>query len=373
MPEPSPRIESSASPRRSRGARVSGIALGVVLVLALGAGVGWAVATAFSPPEEVLDARPFTTVEIVEGEVGSSLALNSVAQWTSQPLGVNQAAGVITSVSLTQGDEVDAGAVLFEVALRPVVIIEGPTPSFRPLGPSTAGPDVEQLQRFLQGAGFLAFEPDGRFGAATAEAVRQWQRSLGLTETGTVETGDVIVVPALPTRITFDAEVVQPGSTLTGGERLISVLPVAPQFSIPVTETQATQIPAGTRVLISSPSGAEWTAFATSQAADEFGTIVVSLEGDDGASICADACGELPVTEQSLLRSQIITVESASGLTVPTAALRATANAGTVVVDEAGGTYPVEVRASARGVAVIESSDPAVGVGLRVRVPAGSE
>ncbi|WP_130282458.1 hypothetical protein [Microcella alkaliphila] len=128
MPEPSPPAKASPSPRRSRGARVSGIALGVVLVLALGAGVGWAVATAFSPPEEVLDARPFTTVEIVEGEVGSSLALNSVAQWTSQPLGVNQAAGVITSVSLTQGDEVDAGAVLFEVALRPVVIIEEPTP-----------------------------------------------------------------------------------------------------------------------------------------------------------------------------------------------------------------------------------------------------
>ena len=51
-----------------------------MLVLALGAGVGWAVATAFAPPEEVLDARPYTTVEIVESEARSSLALNSVAQ-----------------------------------------------------------------------------------------------------------------------------------------------------------------------------------------------------------------------------------------------------------------------------------------------------
>lgn len=373
MPASAPPSDASSSSSRPRRRRAAGIAAAAVIVLAVGAGVGWAAATAFSPPEEVLDARPFTTVEIVDGEVGSSLSLNSVAEWTSEPLGVNQSAGVITSVSVAQGDEVDAGAVLFEVGLRPVVIIEGDTPSFRALGSGAAGDDVTQLQSFLQQAGFLTGDPDGSFGAATSEAVRQWQRSLGVAVTSTVAAGDVIVVPALPTRVTFDPEVLQAGSTLSGGERLVSVLPLSPQFSIPVTDTQAAQIPAGTRVLIGSPSGQEWSAFATSQSADEFGTVTVALEGEGDAAICGEQCGELPVTEQSLLRSQIITVETVSGLTVPSAALRATADGGTVVVDESGATYQVEVLASARGVAVIDSSDPAVQVGLRVRVPAGDE
>ena len=104
----------------------------------------------------------------------------------------------------------------------------------------------------------------------------------------------------------------------------------------------------------------------TEQTTDENGLIQVALTGRDGAVICGEACGEIPVTEPALLLSRIITVESVAGLTVPSAALVTDAAGEVAVIDESGERRPVQVVTSARGMSVIEGVD----AGLRVRVPA---
>jgi peptidoglycan hydrolase-like protein with peptidoglycan-binding domain len=337
-----------------------------VAILLVGAVVGWAASAVFTPPQDVLDSTAYTFVEVVQGEVGSSIALNTVAEWTPIPVGSNRAQGTVTTVNVEAGQEVGPGATLYTVDLRPVVVAGGTIPAFRSLAAGTTGTDVRQLQSMLTALKLYAGPIDGGFGAGTTVAVRAWQKSLGVPVDGVIQPGDIIFVPTLPTRIALDATMVTRGASLSGGEAVLTGLPPAPTFGVPVTSTQASLMPTGTRVEITGPQGESWLGFVLDQLSGADQTITMVLEGQDGATICADACGGIAVTEKSLLPSRIVTVESKSGLTVPSAALLSRADGTLSVIDEAGKEAPVTVITSARGMSLIEG----VAAGTRVRVPA---
>jgi len=321
-----------------------------------------------SPADEVLASPGFTTVEVASGEVGSSISLNTVAAWTPVPVGVNRAAGVVTSVTVAAGDEVSQGSSLYAVDLRPVVVAQGETPAFRDIAQGIEGPDVAQLQGMLTTLGLFHGVVDGKAGAGTVAAIKAWQKSLGLPQSGVVGVGDVIFVPLLPTRVALDDEVVARGASLSGGEDVVAGLPSSPVFTVPVTEGQAGMMPTGTRVEITSPDGDVWVAVAGEQTPDpETGTITVALDApEEGAVICGEQCAQVPVTGQALLSSKIVTVPTVTGLVVPSAALVTGADGTTAVVTTAGDRIPVTVTASARGMSVVEGVD----AGTRVRVPA---
>lgn len=351
-------------PRERRKWAPRAVAFAMVAVIA--AASGWAIATVLDEPDEVLDSSPFTYVEVVEGEVGSSLNLSTTAEWTPLPLGVTQGSGTVTTISIEAGQEVDAGSVLFTINLRPVVIAQGSVPSFRPLAAGMSGSDVTQLQQLLTALGLFSGTTDGVFGAGTESAVRAWQRSLGVQVSGVVEPGDLIFVPTLPTTVALDTAAITPGATVAPGLAVLLALPESPQFSIPITDQQTTLLPAGTRVEITSPSGEIWEGFAGDQRTDETGAIRVSVAGRDGANVCADACAEIPIDGPTVLISRVITVESVSGLSVPSAAIATDASGATTVIDADGNSQPITIIASARGMSIVDGVD----VGIRVRVPA---
>ncbi|TFD56752.1 peptidoglycan-binding protein [Cryobacterium suzukii] len=342
---------------------------GLLVAVGAGAGVGWAAATALTPPRDVVATTAFTLVEVVAGEVGSSINLNTVAQWTPEPAGSNQAVGTVTSVNVSAGQSVAAGATLYTVNLRPVVIAQGQIPAFRALAQDAAGADVTQLQQALTDLGLYTGAVDGKFGARTKTAVKAWQKALGVPADGVVQPGDVIFVPTLPTQVALDTEIIARGALLAGGENVVRALPPAPVFTVPVGESQAALMPTGTRVEITSIDGGLWEGFVTEQLADETGMIVITLAGKDGALICADACASIPMTEQSLLSSRIVTVESIAGLIVPSAALLSAADGTASVVDNSGVNHPVTVVTGARGMSIIDG----VADGTSVRVPATAE
>lgn len=338
----------------------------VVAVVAVAA-VGWAAATVLRPADDPLDATEYTFVTVEPGVVGSSISLNTVAEWTPTPVGANNAAGVVTEVSVAPGDEVSQGSVLYTVNLRPVVVAQGAVPAFRAIGSGVQGTDVAQLQSMLAAEGHYSGEIDGKAGAGTVRSITAWQRALGVAATGTVEFGDVIFVPTLPTRVSLDDEVIARGATLTGGEEVVLGLPAAPEFALPVTDAQAAMIPTGTQVQVTAPDGSTWEAVSTDQVADpQSGTIRVGLSGADGAALCADACALVPVTGEALLSSVIVTVPTVEGLVVPSAALVTGASGQVAVVDASGERIPVTVVTSARGMSVVDGVDQ----GTRVRVPA---
>jgi peptidoglycan hydrolase-like protein with peptidoglycan-binding domain len=350
-------------PRKKRWVRwsVSGL-----LLIAVGGAAGWAAAIVLAPPRDVVGNAGFTFVAVSQGEVGSSLNFNTVAEWTTKPVAANLTGGTVTSVSVVAGQEVTHGTTLYTVNLRPVAIAQGSIPAFRTLQQSAEGADVAQLQQFLATIGTYTGAVDGDFDYNTSQAVRAWQKLVGIEPDGVMQAGDLVYVPALPARIALDTEKVAVGAVLGQGDQVVLGLPNAPTFRIPLTSNQSALVPLGTRVAIAGPNGEAWEGFAAEQKTTEMGIDVVLSPGEGIASICVDACESIPISGEASLRSQIIVVESVAGLTVPSAALNTRADGGIVVFDEDGVEHAVTVVASAKGMSVIEG----VSAGMRVRVPA---
>lgn len=353
-------------PKTERRRPLAWMAAGLAILVA-GGGLGWAATTVLTPPADVLDSTAFTFVEVTDGEVGASINLNTVAAWSPIPVGSNLSAGTVTTVNVEPGQEVSTGSVLYTVNLRPVVVAQGAIPSFQSLSQGATGADVAQLQTMLASLGFYAYAVDGKFDWVTQEAVEAWQTSLGVPDDGTVQAGDIVYVPTLPTRVSLDTDKVKRGASLGGGEEVIRGLPPTPSFTIPVTSSQAALMPTGTRVEITGPNGEAWQGFVLEQVANtKDDGITVTLEGKDGAAICGDECGSIPVTDEALLRSKIVTVESVSGLTVPSAALVSNADGTLSVIDDKGVSRTVTVATSAKGMSIVKG----VPAGTLVRVPA---
>lgn len=342
------------------------IAVGAGAAVVLGAAVGWATATVLTPAQVAVESASYTYVTVERGEVGSSIDLNTVAQWPQVAVGTNRASGVVTGVGIAPGDEVNQGSVLYSVNLRPVVVAGGKVPAFRAIGNGAEGADVAQLQSMLAARAGYSGPIDGKVRWSTIAAIMQWQKSVGVPQTGVVELGDVIFVPSLPSRVALDDEVVFRGATLVGGEQALQGLATSPTFTIPITDTQAALIPAGTRVEITSPAGEQWVASAGAQSTDaETSAITVELQGEGDALICSEQCSEVPVVGEALLSSRIVTVPTVEGLVVPSAALVSGADGSLSVVSADGERIPVTVVAAARGMSVVKGVDS----GTRVRVP----
>lgn len=340
------------------------IVVASVAALLGGAALGAAGFAVFAPERTADPGADVVTATVAPGEVGSALTLNTVASWEALPVGVNRRAGVVTSIAVADGDEVAAGAVLYSVDLRPVIVAQGAIPSFRDLASGTTGADVAQLQQFLIDSGYFTGPADGRFGWSTARAVMSWQRASGVAADGVVPAGDLVYLPALPTRIVLDRELLVVGGSLAGGETLVSALSPEPAFTIPATAAQAVLFVPGMRVEIAAGDGVTWSAVVGEVTVDGEGETIARLAAGDGGTICGAECGILSPVDETLLTSQVIVVEPVDGLRIPTAAVQTRADQSTFVTDAAGVDHDVVVIASARGMSIVEG----VRSGLSVRV-----
>jgi len=327
----------------------------------------WALTTVLRPADDPLASSEHVYVEIVDGEVGASATLNTVAEWSQAPVAANQAAGIVTSVDVAPGTSVVAGSVLYTIDLRPVVVAEGAVPMFREIGSGVEGVDVRQLQQMLSDLGFYRAAVDGKAEAETTAAISRWQKSLGVDATGSVGVGDVVFVQSLPMRVTLDPEIINRGANLAGGEDGVLGLSNSPNFWIPATEAQAEMLAPGTSVQVNSPAGEEWSGVAGEQVRDpEDGLITVTVSSADGGSLCGGSCDQIGTSGQTTLTSRIITVSAVEGPVVPSSALITTADGQTAVIDDSGRRVPVEIVASAKGMSVVSG----VSAGVRVQVPA---
>ncbi|WP_433379783.1 peptidoglycan-binding protein [Actinoplanes sp. CA-142083] len=119
--------------------------------------------------------------------------------WSGHTTLAGRIPGVITQLP-QPGDAIGRGATIYRVDDRPAVLMYGLVAAYRTVGPGTTGRDVRQLEANLTALGFGGFTADDRYTAATAAAVRRWQRKLGLPRTGTVELGRVVFAPG-PIRV----------------------------------------------------------------------------------------------------------------------------------------------------------------------------
>ena len=111
---------------------------------------------------------------------------------------LNQLQGTVTAVPKA-GTVIERGQSLFSVQNRPVPLLYGALPAWRAFAEGmTDGPDVRQLEENLVALGHATSSNSPwttRSPRRPTAAVKRWQASLGVEQTGVVEPGQAVFLP----------------------------------------------------------------------------------------------------------------------------------------------------------------------------------
>lgn len=172
----------------------------VCAVALVGAG-GWYAGTQVRSPADVaaahrapkagpvtvaVERRPLTATVVATGSVEFASphalvlagAVGSGAAGSAGGADAETAEQRVTRAPVA-GAKLKEGDVLMTVSGRPVLVLRGPVPMYRTIGPGTSGEDVTQLQKALRHLGFDPGSISGTFRGGTASAVTRWYRSKG--------------------------------------------------------------------------------------------------------------------------------------------------------------------------------------------------
>lgn len=172
--------------------------------------------------------------------------------------------GTITALAAAE-TVVERGGTLGEVDGRPIVLLFGDRPLWRtltadPVGPDgqpvdqLTGPDVRVLEQNLVALGFIDHQSDAKvddlFTGSTAEAVKAWQKFLGVQATGVIEATDVVVREAA---VRVVARTAQTGAN--SGGPVLSVSPTDMVVSFDLRAARQSLVPVGRAVSVVLPDG----------------------------------------------------------------------------------------------------------------------
>jgi peptidoglycan hydrolase-like protein with peptidoglycan-binding domain len=175
---------------------------GAVLVLVAG-GAGFALAGGDDEATPETASQPTATTEITRRDLVETETVDGTLGYSDERNVDNRLPGIVTWTP-------EAGAIvrfnrpLYEVDGRDVYLLDGDSPAYRTLAPGLTGKDVGQLERNLRTLGFdndRQMTVDWTWDTGTTAAVRGWQRSKGIDETGAIELGRVVFQPG-PRRVT---------------------------------------------------------------------------------------------------------------------------------------------------------------------------
>jgi peptidoglycan hydrolase-like protein with peptidoglycan-binding domain len=235
---------------------------GAALAVAGSAGAGWwfrdrpaAPATTGVPTGTATVTRTdLTTTAQVPGTLGYTGTYAVYWQGAAAPGG---GGGTVTWLP-QPGRLISRGRRVFAVDNRPVRLFYADRPGWRPLASGvTAGPDVRAVEQNIVALGHATtanLTVDGRFTAATAAALRRWQRATGQPVTGRLALGAVTFQPG-PLRVTtLDARVGGPATGEAGGPLLSGTsATVGVTLDVPVDQTHL--VHRGDAVTVTLPDG----------------------------------------------------------------------------------------------------------------------
>lgn len=181
--------------RRRR--RVRWMIAGVVLIVVLGVGTG-VVMTRQSERPAAAAQGPSTadTVEVIKTNLSERKSVTGKLGYGAEHTLSGRKQGTVTGLP-AQGSVLERGKPVYQVDAKPVPLFYSDIPLYRDIAPDmTDGPDVQAIEENLKALGFTGFgTPDKKFTTATANAIKKWQKSLGLEQTGVIGMGDVLVAP----------------------------------------------------------------------------------------------------------------------------------------------------------------------------------
>jgi len=198
------------------------LAVGVVAALGLGGGNG---GDGGNGPA-ARRSGPAATVKVTRQTLVEAVTLPGVLGYGPATPVTSAAAGTVTWLP-DIGTTVRRGGPLLRADDRPVILLYGALPMYRTLSAGLSGADVKQFERNLSLLGYRDVVVDDTFSPATTAAVKRWQKSLKLPETGVVDRDRVIYAPDA---VRISGQLVRVGAPATGdvlqytgGTRMVTV------------------------------------------------------------------------------------------------------------------------------------------------------
>ncbi|GAA2081541.1 peptidoglycan-binding protein [Actinomadura alba] len=224
----------------------------IAVVLAAGGVGAWQVTRPRPAADENAPRVAVTSAVVSRGDIVARVQLPGVLEFDGTYSIANQLPpGVVTSVART-GSVLARGSRLFTVGATPAVLMYGSRPAYRDFAAGmTDGGDVRDLERNLAALGMdpgRAMTVDRHFSAATAAAIRRWQKARGLplaARTGRLALGEVVFLPG---RIRVKSAETTSGSSAGPGARMLAATSTNQVVRVTLSTDQRSQVHVGDRV-----------------------------------------------------------------------------------------------------------------------------
>jgi membrane fusion protein, multidrug efflux system len=161
--------------------------------------------------------------------------------------------GTVTALPRA-GSVIERGEALYRLDGDPIVLMYGSTPAYRALASGVSdGRDVRELEQNLAALGFDPGTIDDSFTSTTAAAVSDWQESVGLEQTGSVELGRVVFMRAARRIGEHKTSV---GSVLNSGSEVLATSSTKRVVTVELDASLQDMAHEGERVEVTLPDGA---------------------------------------------------------------------------------------------------------------------
>jgi peptidoglycan hydrolase-like protein with peptidoglycan-binding domain len=238
------------------------------------------------------------------------------------------------------------------------------------------GPDVAELQANLIALGFGGgIAANEHFSAATEADVKAWQSTLGLSPTGIVALGDVVVEPG---PIEVDTVSVNAGGPASAGTAILTATSTSREVTIDLDATQQSEVKIGDPVTVTLPNNTT-----TPGVVSSVGTVATTPSSSGGGSGSSTPTITVEVTlsdpkatgnlDQAPVTVAITNGSVKNAFVVPVDSLLALANGGYAIEEiESGGTHqlvPVTLGLFDDANGLVQVSGLGVVAGQKIVVP----
>ncbi|MCB2223833.1 MAG: peptidoglycan-binding protein [Actinobacteria bacterium] len=245
----------------------------------------------------------------------------------------------------------------------------GPAGSIWFTAEGTEGDDVLALEAALARLGFDAggaMEVDGRFDAATEEAVLAWQAATGMEEDGVVSPGEIVFLPGA---VRVSDRLSEPGAAVGAGSAVLATSSDESVVTVALPAADQSVLAAGDRVVIVLPDDTEVDGTVTFKAE----TATISSQGNATFEvvIALDDLSAAEGLDQAPVDVEVITGRADGVMAVPVTALLALAEGGYAVevVQTDGSTRLVAVDPGMYADGLVEVASDGLAPGDRVVAP----
>jgi peptidoglycan hydrolase-like protein with peptidoglycan-binding domain len=295
------------------------------------------------------NAYPTSLANVTRQSLSSTMPETATLGYTGAYTVINRVSGTYTWLP-APGQVIGQGQVLYRVDGNPIVLLYGSMPAYRSLSPGSRGADIRQLNADLVALGFahasVLRRASDSFGPATSTALKKLQAHLGMPQTGTLDLGQAVFLPAAirVASVSSDEGVTLGAPTCSGppecgGQPVLTATSTVRQVTIDLDASEQSYVKVGDRVSITLPSNSTTPGVVSSvsKVATVASSSASSGSGGSAPTVTVEVSPTDPAATGTLdhapVEVAITTATVHNALTVPVDALLA----------RVGGRYAVEV------------------------------